>query len=171
MIARVLLEHDQLEHGRLGKDALGDGALGRGWFDGGHDVGREEAAAIGEAVERLDRIDDAALAVVLQGFLLAALVRGLQFVEAIAEVQGVLQRDGGQRLFDEVAEELDISLVGPLRVGAFLEANPQLDQFVLGGALRHDGEITMHLRFLLSLYECGPHAGFWRCAFARQSSR
>jgi hypothetical protein len=72
VIARILREHDHFEHRRLGQDTLGDGALGRGGLDSGHDVGREKARAIGEAVERFDRVDDASLAVILQRFLWGA---------------------------------------------------------------------------------------------------
>ena len=89
----VLLEHDHLEHRYLGQDTPRDGALGRGGPDSGHDIGREEGTAIGEAVERLDRVDDAALAVVPKRLDLTTFIGDLELVQVVAKVQSILQTE------------------------------------------------------------------------------
>ena len=144
VVTRILFQHDHFEHGRLREDALGDGTLCRGRLDGGQDVDREETRVVGEAVERLHRIEDAPLTVVLQRLRLTALVRNLELVQIIAKIEGVPKGDRGERLLDEVAEHLDIVAVRPLGVFAFFEANPQLDQFLLRRSLRYDSKIASH---------------------------
>ena len=99
---------------------------------------------MGKAVERLDRVENPAFAVVLQRLDLAAPSLDFQFVEEVMEIEGVFQCDGNQRLLDDVAKQLDVPEVCPLGVLALLQADPKFDEFLFGCPLGYDSEFTSH---------------------------
>src|SRR5579875_2093191 len=144
VITGILLHDNHFKHRSLWQNAARDGAFGRGWFDADHNVSGEEAGFVSEAVEGFHGVDDTALAIILKQFDLAAFAHDLKFVEALAEIDGVLQRHRSERLADEFAEDLDIMAVGAPGVLAFFGPYPEIDQFILGSILRDDGVFALH---------------------------